>query len=91
MKPESWQKQSESALSLHLVSCSQVLRQLGRTPGADGEGAAGAEEGAIEEAGAEEAGCWGEGGAVAGADAAGGGPPVVPAVAMDVLMMVDTL
>ena len=67
------------------------MRQLGRTPGADGEGTAGAEDGATGEAGAEEAGCWGELGAEAGADDAGGATHFVQIVEMEVLVMVETL
>ncbi len=95
MKLESLQKQSESALLSHLVSCSQVFRQLGSTPGADGAGPAGAEEEATETE-AEEVGCCGElgvdaGADDAGADDAGGATHLVQTVMMEVLMMVETL
>ena len=90
MKEESLQKQSESALSLHLVSCTQVFKQLGRTPGADGAGPAGAED-ETTGAGAEEEGCWGELGVEAGADDAGGAMHLVQTVIMEVLTMVEML
>lgn len=91
MKLESLQKQSESALSSHLVSCNQVFKQLGRTPGADGAGGAGAaEDGAEGAAGAEGAGCCGELGTEAGADDAGGATHFVQTVEIDVLVMVET-
>ena len=89
MKLVSLQKQSESALFLHLVG-SQVLRQLGRTPGADGAGAAGA-DGVTDETGAAEEGCCGELGADAGADDAGGATHLVQTVITEVLRMVETL
>jgi hypothetical protein len=91
VKLESLQKQSESALFLHLVSCIQVFRQLGSTPGADGAGPAGAEDEATEEAGAGEVGCCGELGVEAGAEDAGGATHLVQTVMMEVLMMVETL
>ena len=93
MKLESLQKQSESALSLHLVSCIQVLRQLGRTPGADGAGA-GAEDGAAgelgDEAGVEVSGWAGELGEVAGAEL-WGAMHLVQMVEIEVLVTVETL
>lgn len=75
VKVESLQKQSESALSLHLVRVNQVLRQLGRTPGADGAGGGGelGAAGGADDSGAGDEGCAGELGAAGGAEDPGGG------------------
>ena len=73
------------------MSCNQVFKQLGRTPGAEGEGGAGADEAGAETAGAEGAGCWGELGAEAGADEAGGATHLVQTVEIEVLVIVETV
>ena len=92
---------------MHLVTVTQVLTQLGRTPGADGEAAGGAEdeattEGGVEDettaGGAAELPCW-TGAEDAGAEDAGGAAELdatgathfVQMVEIEVLVTVDTV